>query len=99
MKFGHVFISGLVWILISACIGLCGSWLTLQSGGWPILGWPMTIIGFGFAVMSASHLWRVTNLQRQGMRMMRDDPQGFAEAKRCYEEAMRRADEAPVNGR
>jgi len=91
--FGHVLISGIVWILIAIGVGILGSWLTTLSGIWPFLGWPLAMIGFGFAGMSALHLWRITSLQIQGMRMMRDDPEGFEEAKRRYEDAMRRIDD------
>ena len=85
-KFGHVFISGIVWIAIAIGIGILGSWLTILSGLWPILGWLLTIIGYGFAGLSALHLWRITSYQIRGMRMMRDDPERFKELKRRYEE-------------
>jgi hypothetical protein len=92
-KFGHVLISGIVWIVIAIGVGVLGSWLITPARGWPILGWPLAIIGFGFAGMSALHLWRMTSLQMQGLRMMRDNPEGFQEAKRRYEDAMRRIDD------
>jgi hypothetical protein len=35
-------------------------------------------------------LCRITNLQMKGMRMMREDPEGFTRLKEQYDEAMRR---------
>lgn len=87
-KFGHLLISGIVWIAIAVGVGVFGSWLTKQAGFWPILGWLIAIIGFGFAAISALQVWRITSLQMHGMRIMRDDPEGFAEAKRRYESAL-----------
>mgnify|MGYP001588157761 CR=1 FL=1 len=89
-KFGHVFISGIVWIVIAAGIGILGSWLTSVSGICCYLGWLLAVVGYGFAGLSLLHLWRMTTFQMRGMRMMRDDPERFAEARRRYEEAMHR---------
>lgn len=87
-KFGHVLISGIVWIVIALGVGIFGFWLTTQSDFWPILGWPIAIICLGFAGVSALHLWRITTLQMRGMRMMRDNPQAFETAKRAYKQAI-----------
>ena len=92
-KFGHTLISGIVWIAIAIGIGYFGFWLTKQSDSLAILGWPIAIIGYGFAGMTILHVWRITSMQLRGMRMMRADPEGFEEAKRSYEETMRRIDD------
>ncbi len=89
-KFGHVFISGTIWIAIAAGIGVLGSWMTGLDGVWCVVGWLLAMVGWGFAVMSAVHLWRITSLQIKGMRMVRDDPEGFARLSQQYDEAMRR---------
>ena len=59
-KFGHVLISGLIWIAIAIGIGLLGSWMTTLGGIWSVLGWIIALAGYGFAVMSGLHLWRIT---------------------------------------
>lgn len=95
-KFGHIFISGLIWIALEVGIGLVGIWMTGLDGLWCILGWIIVVVAFGSASMSAGHLWRITSFQVKGMRMMRimrmrmvgDDPEAV-EARRRYEEAVR----------
>ena len=93
-KFGHVLISGIVTIVIAVATGVSGSWLTTQSGSWSILGWPICVFAFGYAGISALHVWRISSLQMKGMRMMRDDPKWFEEAKRRYQETIPRNDPA-----
>lgn len=92
-KFGHVLISGLIWIALEVGIGLVGIWMTGLDGLWSILGWIIVVVAFGSASMSAGHLWRVTWFQVKGMRMMRDDPEEAVEARRRYEEAVRRVED------
>lgn len=94
-RFGHVIVSGIAWILLALGLGFFGLWLIARPGLWGVLGWPVAFAGFGFAVMSAVHLWRITRLKVQGMRWERADPEGFEEARREYDEAMRRQDEEP----
>ena len=84
MKFGPTFISGIVWILIALGIGVLGSRIT------GTVGWAVSLLGFGFAGLSIWHLSRITLLQWKGMRMMKEDPQAFAELRRSYEDASRR---------
>ncbi len=91
-RFGHAFISGAVWIGIAVGIGLFGSWMTKHDGYLSILGWLIAIVGYGFAFVSGYHLWRITSFQLKGMKMMQEDPEGFARSKREYDEAMRRVE-------
>lgn len=92
-KFGHMFISGIIWIAIAVGIGIIGSWLTNLSGIWSVLGWLLAVIGYSFAGLSTLHLWRITNFQIRGMRMIREDPEGFKELRRRYEEVMQHIDD------
>lgn len=84
MKFGHMLIPGIIWILIALGVGVLGAWL----GG--IFGRLVSFVGFGFAALSTWYLSRITLLQWKGMRMMKEDPQAFAELRRGYEDASRR---------
>ena len=60
--------------------------MTTFDGFWFVVGW-------GFAVMSGLHLWRIASLQMKGMRMMREDPKGFPRVKQQYDEAMPRVED------
>ena len=92
-KFGHVFISGIIWVTLAAGVGVLGSWMTTFDGFWFVVGWLLAIVGWGFAVMSGLHLWRITSLQMKGLRMMREDAKGFTRVKQQYDEAMPRVED------
>lgn len=78
-KFGHVLISGLLWIAIAIAVGLLGSWMTTLGGVWSVLGWITAVAGYGFAALSVYHLWRVTFATVMGMRMKREEPERSAQ--------------------
>lgn len=92
-KFGHAFISGVLWVLIAVGIGLGGLWIVDASGLWAVLGWIIALIAFAFAGMSFMQLFRVASLTRQGLRMMEEDPDRFEEAQRRFDEAKHRTDQ------
>ncbi len=96
-KFGHVIISGLVWIVIAVGFGALGLWMVTLTGSLSILGIIIAVLGFGFVFLSISHLLRITYLQIRGMRMMRDDPEIFEEMRQKYKEAVKRQDEDASN--
>jgi hypothetical protein len=86
-KFGYTLIAGILWIAIAVGIGILGSWLTTRGGGWPILGWILAVLGWGFAGLSVVQLWRMTSMQIKGMRMMRNQPEDFERARQEFEQA------------
>jgi|GEM_PF-1416445 len=88
-KFGDVFISGVLSIVVGIGGVGVGCWLTMGSGIWPILGWPLMMFALHFTVWSACTLWRITRLQLAAVRMMRDEPEAFESLRRQYYEAMR----------
>ena len=86
-KFGHTFLSGIVWIVIGISVGILGS--TVEG----IFGWILTLAGFGFASFSVWLLIRVTSSTIKGMRMAKEDLEEWARIKRNYEDAVKRLDE------
>ena len=58
-----------------------------------IFGTIVSYAGYLMGILSLFHVLRIVNLTRQGMNMMREDPEGFERAKREYEEASRKLDE------
>ena len=86
-KFGRKFLSGLPWIVIGVAVGIWGSRIE------GIFGWILSIVGFGWAILGALHLYRVTSYTIKGMRMMEEDPEEWARLKQDYEDAVEQLDE------
>ncbi len=92
-KFGHWLLAGVAWILIALTIGVLGAWLFYQTGIWRFVGVILMFAGFGFAGLSALHVFRMINLQLLAVETMLDDPEAFEEAGREYEEAVNHPEE------
>jgi len=86
---GKKLISGIVWIIISVGIGFWGTTLSESSGFVGILGWIISFIGFGFAIMSASHLFKLVSYHKKGVKMKEENPEAFEKLRKKYEEASR----------
>jgi hypothetical protein len=70
-----------------------GAWLFYQTGIWRFVGFIFMVGGFGFAGLSALHVFRMTNLQLLAVKTILDDPEAFEEAGREYEEAVNHPEE------
>ena len=92
-KFGNTLIVGFVWIAISVGIGIYGSRLSNSPGFLGVVGWVISILGFGFALMSAMHLYRMVRGTMKALKRQKDDPEGFAKAQLDYKNAMQRIEE------
>lgn len=88
---GKKLISGIIWIIISVGIGFWGTSLSASSGFVGILGWIISFLGFGFAVMSVSHLFKLISYHRKGVQMKEENPEAFEQLRKEYEEANKRA--------
>jgi hypothetical protein len=96
---GNTLIVGIIWIAISVAVGIFGSRLSHSAGFLGIVGWIVTLAGFGFAVMSGIHLiWMVTGTLK-ALKWQRHDPAGFAKTKSDYERAMRNIEEEEQKAR
>lgn len=90
---GRKLISGIVWILISLGIGVWGVSLSESTGFMGVLGWIISFMGFGFAVMSISHLFKLVYYYIKGVRMKKEDPEALDKLIRDYENAKKRVQE------
>lgn len=90
---GKKLISGIIWIIISVGIGFWGTSLSESSGLVGVLGWVISFFGFGFAIMSVSHLYKLVSYHRKGVQMKEKNPEAFEELRNEYEEANQRARE------
>jgi hypothetical protein len=86
-KFGHHFLSGLLWIVILFALGWGGMWIASQGGIWVFLGWIVGLLAFSFCGMSIWHLARTTYMQWKGLKMRAEDPEEYEEMKERYESA------------
>lgn len=90
---GKKLISGISWILISVGIGFWGASLSESSGLVGVLGWIISFFGFGFAIMSASHLYKLVSYHRKGVEMKEENPEAFEKLRKEYEEANKRVNQ------
>ena len=60
-KLGNTIVVGLVWIAGSVIMGIYGSKLANSSGFVGIVGWVISCAGFGFALMSFMHLFKMVS--------------------------------------
>jgi len=58
----EVFIVGIMWIALSGTLGVYGAHLSRHSGLLALVGWALSLLGFGFAGMSIFHLLRLARL-------------------------------------
>lgn len=86
-KFGHLLISGILWVLIAGAIGWFGLNLVERGGVFVVLGWAIAIGAFAFAGLSVLHISKTARGQRAASRWRRNDPEGFARAEERYEGA------------
>ena len=86
-KFGHTFVSGLIWIAILVLVAVFGRRIPGPIGTVVHYG-ALSLVGlFGW------HLIRSTHGQWRAVRMMKQDPEGFWRLKQDYESALDRLDQ------
>ncbi len=87
-NFKHFLAAGILWTLISLAIGWWGLSLTDDGGIWSVLGWLIALVALGFVILSLILMGRTVFSYRQGMRWMKEDPEGFAKAQQAHEAAV-----------
>lgn len=94
---GNTLIVGIIWIAISVAVGIFGGWLSHNSGFVGIVGWIISLAGFGFAIISGMQVFRMFAGTLKALKWQREDPEGFAKTKSDYERAMRKTEEEKQN--
>lgn len=89
-KLGNTVIVGIIWIVIAIAIALFGTKLTSQPGLVSIIGWIISIIGYGFAAASTMHLFRMVSGNMKAIKWQEKDPEGFKKKQEEYRNAMER---------
>jgi hypothetical protein len=94
MRIRQVVLYGIISAAITGAVGWFGMSLTDNGGFISLLGWVLGIGGYAFAGMALWHVVRTVSLHRKGMKMMRDDPAGFAALANQFEEANKRLEQS-----
>ena len=89
-SFGGMFLSGVIWIAIFLLAAFFGGRLGGFFGNVLLYG------GSAMAGLAIWHLVRMTSLQVRSRRMAKADPEGYAQLRKDYEDAMQRAREREI---
>ena len=87
MTTGQTVLYGVIWAAITGAVGWFGMSLTDNGGFASLVGWALGIGGYAFAGMAIWHVVRTVAIQRRGMQMIREDPEGFAALAHQYQQA------------